>query len=57
MGNGEIEINYYDNITLLHKDTEAYLHSHDLQYPLRYDDGRISSKGNATDTQANKPFD
>lgn len=40
-----IDIHYYDNITMLHRDTEVYLHSHDLQYPLRYEDGRISSKG------------
>ncbi|ORZ25921.1 Dolichyl-phosphate-mannose-protein mannosyltransferase-domain-containing protein [Absidia repens] len=40
-----LEIHYYDNITLLHRDTDVYLHSHDLEYPLRYDDGRISSKG------------
>ncbi|SAL96727.1 hypothetical protein [Absidia glauca] len=40
-----LDIHYYDNITMLHRDTEVYLHSHDLQYPLRYEDGRISSKG------------
>lgn len=40
-----ITINYYDTITLKHKETKAYLHSHDAQYPLRYDDGRVSSQG------------
>lgn len=38
-------INYYDTITLKHKDTSAFLHSHNARYPLRYDDGRISSQG------------
>ncbi|KAK9451414.1 Dolichyl-phosphate-mannose-protein mannosyltransferase-domain-containing protein [Limtongia smithiae] len=38
-------INYYDIITIQHKDTKAYLHSHFENYPLRYDDGRISSQG------------
>ncbi|KAI8379726.1 glycosyltransferase family 39 protein [Radiomyces spectabilis] len=40
-----LEIAYFDNITLKHKDTDVYLHSHNLHYPLRYDDGRISSQG------------
>ncbi|KAI1847343.1 hypothetical protein JX265_013788 [Neoarthrinium moseri] len=40
-----ITINYYDSITLKHKETKAYLHSHDAHYPLRYDDGRVSSQG------------
>jgi dolichyl-phosphate-mannose-protein mannosyltransferase len=39
------DIHYYDTITIVHKDTKAYLHSHNEQYPLRYDDGRISSQG------------
>ena len=38
-------INYWDTITLVHKDTRAYLHSHDEKYPLRYEDGRVSSQG------------
>lgn len=37
------QVNYYDIITLKHSDTEAFLHSHDLKYPLRYENGRISS--------------
>jgi dolichyl-phosphate-mannose-protein mannosyltransferase len=40
-----IDIHYYDEVLLMHKDTKAYLHSHDAHYPLRYDDGRISSQG------------
>ncbi|KAK5990769.1 Dolichyl-phosphate-mannose--protein mannosyltransferase 4 [Cladobotryum mycophilum] len=40
-----VEIQYYDTITIRHKETKAYLHSHDDAYPLRYDDGRISSQG------------
>jgi dolichyl-phosphate-mannose-protein mannosyltransferase len=39
------DIHYYDIITIVHKDTKAYLHSHSERYPLRYDDGRISSQG------------
>src|SRR5579871_2680577 len=39
------DIHYYDVITIMHKDTKAYLHSHTARYPLRYDDGRISSQG------------
>ncbi|KAK9421082.1 putative Dolichyl-phosphate-mannose--protein mannosyltransferase [Seiridium unicorne] len=40
-----ITINYYDTITIKHKETKAYLHSHAANYPLRYDDGRVSSQG------------
>jgi dolichyl-phosphate-mannose-protein mannosyltransferase len=39
------DIHYYDVITIMHKDTKNYLHSHNEHYPLRYDDGRISSQG------------
>ncbi|WWD22085.1 hypothetical protein CI109_106574 [Kwoniella shandongensis] len=39
------EIRYYDTLTLRHKDTKQFLHSHADHYPLRYDDGRISSQG------------
>ncbi|KAJ9118652.1 hypothetical protein QFC22_003872 [Naganishia vaughanmartiniae] len=28
-----------------HKDTKVFLHSHEEKYPLRYDDGRVSSQG------------
>lgn len=38
-------IDYYDNIEMRHKDTHGYLHSHPDKYPLRYDDGRVSSQG------------
>ncbi|KAK3330234.1 glycosyltransferase family 39 protein [Apodospora peruviana] len=40
-----ITIDYYDTIVLKHKETKAYLHSHPDRYPLRYDDGRVSSQG------------
>ena len=40
-----IGIEYYDAITIRHKDTKVFLHSHFNRYPLRYDDGRISSQG------------
>ncbi|KAJ4345521.1 Dolichyl-phosphate-mannose--protein mannosyltransferase 4 [Didymosphaeria variabile] len=40
-----VGINYYDSITIRHKETKVYLHSHTDKYPLRYDDGRISSQG------------
>ncbi|RIA96567.1 glycosyltransferase family 39 protein [Glomus cerebriforme] len=39
------EIRYNDTITLKHKDTSVFLHSHVEHYPLRYEDGRISSQG------------
>jgi len=41
------ELKYYDTVTLKHKDTKVFLHSHPEQYPLRYDDGRVSSQGMA----------
>lgn len=40
-----VDIQFFDDITLRHKDTKTYLHSHTENYPLRYDDGRISSQG------------
>lgn len=40
-----ITIQYYDTIVLKHKETKAFLHSHPDTYPLRYDDGRVSSQG------------
>lgn len=39
------ELRYYDTVTIKHKDTGFYLHSHGENYPLKYDDGRISSQG------------
>lgn len=39
------EVNYYDIIVLKNSDTDAFLHSHLANYPLRYEDGRISSQG------------
>ncbi|KUJ08387.1 glycosyltransferase family 39 protein [Mollisia scopiformis] len=40
-----VNIDYYDNIQIKHKETHGYLHSHPDRYPLRYDDGRVSSQG------------
>ncbi|KAK7542885.1 protein O-mannosyl-transferase 1 [Phyllosticta citribraziliensis] len=40
-----VDISYFDAITIRHKETKVYLHSHPDRYPLRYDDGRISSQG------------
>ena len=40
-----IDIEYYDSLSIRHKETKAYLHSHTENYPLRYDDGRVSSQG------------
>ncbi|KAI9819486.1 MAG: hypothetical protein M1827_006934 [Pycnora praestabilis] len=40
-----VGIDYYDTITVKHKETKTYLHSHPDKYPLRYDDGRVSSQG------------
>ena len=40
-----INIDFYDEVTIRHKETKAYLHSHPDRYPLRYDDGRVSSQG------------
>lgn len=40
-----VNIDYLDSITLRHKETKTYLHSHLDKYPLRYDDGRVSSQG------------
>lgn len=38
-------VHYGDSITIKHKGTNAYLHSHLDRYPLKYEDGRISSQG------------
>lgn len=40
-----VGIQYYDSLTVRHKDTKVLLHSHWERYPMRYDDGRISSQG------------
>ncbi|KAJ5902373.1 hypothetical protein N7495_002901 [Penicillium taxi] len=40
-----IGVQYFDSISIRHKDTKVLLHSHWEKYPLRYDDGRISSQG------------
>lgn len=41
------ELKYFDTVTLRHKDTKVFLHSHPERYPLRYEDGRVSSQGMA----------
>ncbi|KAK6583775.1 hypothetical protein PZA11_003505 [Diplocarpon coronariae] len=40
-----VTIDYYDHIQIMHKETSGYLHSHPDRYPLRYEDGRVSSQG------------
>ncbi|KAH7105757.1 glycosyltransferase family 39 protein [Auriculariales sp. MPI-PUGE-AT-0066] len=39
------EVRYHDVVTIKHKETKVFLHSHPDKYPLRYSDGRISSQG------------
>ncbi|KAH3666158.1 hypothetical protein OGAPHI_004347 [Ogataea philodendri] len=39
------EVQFHDIITIKHKDTQCLLHSHLYNYPLRYEDGRVSSQG------------
>lgn len=36
-------VQFHDLITIKHKDTGAFLHSHEYVYPLRYESGRVSS--------------
>lgn len=36
-------VNFNDIVTIKHTETDAFLHSHSAVYPLRYEDGRISS--------------
>ncbi|KAJ3059044.1 hypothetical protein HK102_010183, partial [Quaeritorhiza haematococci] len=40
-----VSVPYHSNITIKHRDLSVFLHSHPDRYPLRYDDGRISSQG------------
>jgi dolichyl-phosphate-mannose-protein mannosyltransferase len=40
-----VGIDYYDHIVMKHKETKTLLHSHPDRYPLRYEDGRVSSQG------------
>ena len=37
------DVHYNDIISIKHKETDAFLHSHLFDYPLRYEDGRVSS--------------
>ncbi|EMG50695.1 PMT4 Dolichyl-phosphate-mannose--protein mannosyltransferase 4 [Candida maltosa Xu316] len=39
------QVKYFDQIVIKHKDTKGFLHSHKHDYPLRYEDGRVSSNG------------
>lgn len=45
MAQKAVTIDYFDNISIRHKETKVYLHSHPDRYPLRYEDGRVSSQG------------
>ncbi|OJD18611.1 hypothetical protein AJ78_01382 [Emergomyces pasteurianus Ep9510] len=45
MTSNSVEIMYNDQLTIRHKETKTYLHSHPNYYPLRYEDGRVSSQG------------
>lgn len=45
MASNSLGVQFYDTITIRHKQTKTYLHSHPDRYPLRYDDGRVSSQG------------
>ena len=45
MAKQSLAVEYYDTVTIRHKETKTYLHSHPDKYPLRYDDGRVSSQG------------
>lgn len=45
MTSQSVTIDYYDSIVIRHKETKTYLHSHPDKYPLRYEDGRVSSQG------------
>lgn len=40
-----LNVHFYDIVTIRSKQGKAFLHSHIERYPLRYDDGRISSQG------------
>ncbi|MBW0513627.1 hypothetical protein O181_053342 [Austropuccinia psidii MF-1] len=39
------EIRYNDTLLIQHRGTKCFLHSHLHRYPLKYDDGRVSSQG------------
>ncbi|KAG6909028.1 hypothetical protein DXG01_002302 [Tephrocybe rancida] len=39
------EIRFYDTVTMRHKESKVFLHSHIERYPLTYEDGRVSSQG------------
>ncbi|OAV94016.1 hypothetical protein PTTG_06724 [Puccinia triticina 1-1 BBBD Race 1] len=39
------EIRYNDTLLLQHRATKCFLHSHLHRYPIKYEDGRVSSQG------------
>ncbi|KXS13508.1 glycosyltransferase family 39 protein [Gonapodya prolifera JEL478] len=45
MSGKSLVIPYGANITIRHRDTSVFLHSHPDTYPLRYEDNRVSSQG------------
>lgn len=45
MSSQAVTVNYMDHIQIKHKETHSFLHSHPDKYPLRYEDGRVSSQG------------
>jgi dolichyl-phosphate-mannose-protein mannosyltransferase len=45
MNQQSVAIQFGDVISIKHRETKVYLHSHFEKYPLRYEDGRISSQG------------
>ncbi|KAJ3304805.1 hypothetical protein HDV03_002347 [Kappamyces sp. JEL0829] len=49
---GSTQIPFGSIITLEHQGTGHYLHSHPHRYPLRYEDGRISSEGQQVNAYA-----
>ncbi|CAI4052218.1 hypothetical protein N7582_005396 [Saccharomyces uvarum] len=42
---GHPQLNYHDIVVINHKQTNTFLHSRDVQYPLVYEDGRVSTEG------------
>ncbi|KAJ3176165.1 hypothetical protein HK101_010497 [Irineochytrium annulatum] len=45
VASNSLAIPYSSLISIKHRESSGYLHSHVDRYPLRYDDGRISSQG------------
>ncbi|KAJ1649567.1 Dolichyl-phosphate-mannose--protein mannosyltransferase 4 [Dispira simplex] len=51
-----VDVQYNGNVRLRHKKHKVYMHSHDHHYPLRYPDGRVSSKGQQVNGYIHKDF-